>query len=204
MLVLVAEDRQVPHDLAGPGCPAARGPSTAGGAASAVRVGLAHDDEDLAALVGGAAGPPLAAVDRRSRRRRGRSRSGCCVASERRDVRLGHREAERISPSSSGSSHRCFCSAVPNRCSVSMLPVSGAWQLIASGAMAGDQPVISATAAYSRFDSPDSSWQEQVPQAAPAGLGLQLLQHRRVRVLRPRSARHWPRRPARRGRRAPA
>jgi hypothetical protein len=32
-------------------------------------------------------------------------------------------------------------------CSSSMLPVSGAWQLIASGAITGDQPEISATAA---------------------------------------------------------
>ena len=39
-----------------------------------------------------------------------------------------------------------------------MLPVSGAPQLIASGAMTGDQPVISATDAYSRLDSPPSSW----------------------------------------------
>ena len=63
--------------------------------------------------------------------------------------------ADRISPASSGSSHCSFCSGVPNRCSVSMLPVSGAWQLIASGAMTGDQPVTSATAAYSRLDSPE-------------------------------------------------
>ena len=64
--------------------------------------------------------------------------------------------AERISPASSGTSQSCFCSAVPNRCSVSMLPVSGAWQLIASGAITGDQPVTSATAAYSRLVRPDS------------------------------------------------
>ena len=38
-----------------------------------------------------------------------------------------------------------------------MLPVSGAWQLIASGAITGDQPVTSATAAYSRLDSPDTA-----------------------------------------------
>ncbi len=38
-----------------------------------------------------------------------------------------------------------------------MLPVSGAWQLITSGAMSGDQPVTSATAAYSRLDSPDTA-----------------------------------------------
>ena len=41
---------------------------------------------------------------------------------------------ERIVPSSNGASHRCFCSGVPNMCSSSMLPVSGAAQLIASGA----------------------------------------------------------------------
>ena len=44
---------------------------------------------------------------------------------------------ERISPSSSGRSQRSFCSGVPNRCSTSMLPVSGAAQLIASGAIWG-------------------------------------------------------------------
>ena len=39
-----------------------------------------------------------------------------------------------------------------------MLPVSGAPQLIASGAITGDHPVISATDAYSRLESPPSSW----------------------------------------------
>jgi hypothetical protein len=65
---------------------------------------------------------------------------------------------ERISPSSSGFSHRSFCSGVPNSSRVSMLPVSGAPQLVASGAITGDQPMISATDAYSRLDSPPSSW----------------------------------------------
>ena len=36
---------------------------------------------------------------------------------------------ERISPSSSGSSHCSFCSGVPTRSSTSMFPVSGAEQL---------------------------------------------------------------------------
>ena len=67
-------------------------------------------------------------------------------------------KADRISPSSSGLSHRSFCSGVPNSIRVSMLPVSGAPQLIASGAITGDQPVISAMEAYSRLDSPASSW----------------------------------------------
>ena len=35
---------------------------------------------------------------------------------------------ERISPSSSGSSHCFFCSGVPTRSSTSMFPVSGAEQ----------------------------------------------------------------------------
>ena len=56
--------------------------------------------------------------------------------------------AERISPSSSGSNQRSFCSSVPNSDSSSMLPVSGAEQLIASGAIHGLRPVISASGAY--------------------------------------------------------
>src|SRR5450759_714571 len=65
--------------------------------------------------------------------------------------------ADRISPENNGSSHWVFCSGVPKRCSVSMLPVSGAWQLMASGAITGDHPEISATAAYSRLDNPEIS-----------------------------------------------
>ena len=53
---------------------------------------------------------------------------------------------ERISPSSSGRSHRSFCSSVPNMVRISMLPVSGAEQLRASGAIAL-RPVISASGA---------------------------------------------------------
>ena len=62
--------------------------------------------------------------------------------------------AERISPASSGSSHsRCWAS-VPMRWSSSMLPVSGAWQLIASGASSLLQPDSSAIGAYSSWVSP--------------------------------------------------
>ena len=57
---------------------------------------------------------------------------------------------ERISPSSSGRSQRCFCSGVPKRCSSSMLPVSGALQLKTSEAQ-GMRPMISAIGAYSRL-----------------------------------------------------
>ena len=49
---------------------------------------------------------------------------------------------ERISPSSSGRSHMAFCSGVPYRAMVSMLPTSGALQLMTSGA-SSDRPVIS-------------------------------------------------------------
>ena len=64
--------------------------------------------------------------------------------------------ALRISPSSSGSSHCLRCSSLANRCSVSMLPVSGAAQLSTSGAMSLLQPVSSASGAYSRLVRPDS------------------------------------------------
>ena len=66
-------------------------------------------------------------------------------------------KALRISPANSGSSHCVRCSSVANRCSVSMLPVSGAAQLVTSGAISMLQPVSSASGAYSRLDSPDSS-----------------------------------------------
>ena len=57
---------------------------------------------------------------------------------------------ERISPSSSGSSQRARCSGVANRCSSSMLPVSGAEQLKISEAQ-WTRPMISASGAYSRL-----------------------------------------------------
>ena len=67
--------------------------------------------------------------------------------------------ADRIRPSSSGSSQRAFCSAVPNSESSSMFPVSGAEQLSASGAIQGLRPVISASGAYCRLVRPaPPSW----------------------------------------------
>jgi hypothetical protein len=65
--------------------------------------------------------------------------------------------ADRISPASSGSSHCFFCSSVPSRCSSSMLPVSGAAQLMASGARSRLHPDSSAIGAYSSWVSPDSA-----------------------------------------------
>src|SRR5262252_9772457 len=75
------------------------------------------------------------------------------VASE--DATLGSVIAkhERISPASSGFSHRSFCSGVPYRANTSMFPVSGAEQLKTSGAM-GLRPMISHSGAYSRFVNP--------------------------------------------------
>ena len=57
-------------------------------------------------------------------------------------------------PSSSGSNQRLRCSSVPNMASTSMLPVSGAEQLHASGASIGLPPMISARGAYCRLVSP--------------------------------------------------
>mmetsp|Transcript_35749 Transcript_35749/g.78549 ORF Transcript_35749/g.78549 Transcript_35749/m.78549 type:complete len:204 (+) Transcript_35749:813-1424(+) len=65
-------------------------------------------------------------------------------------------KADRIRPSSSGVSHCSFCAAVPNMCSTSMLPVSGALQLNTSGARS-DLPISSANGAYSLFVSPETS-----------------------------------------------
>ena len=75
------------------------------------------------------------------------------VASEEATSGSVMQNADRISPRSNGASHRCFCSALPNRCSTSMLPVSGALQLKISGAM-NERPISSASGAYSTLDSP--------------------------------------------------
>ena len=92
--------------------------------------------------------------------------------------------AERISPSSSGSSHLRFCSSVPNSESSSMLPVSGAEQLIASGAIHGFRPVISASGAYWRFVSPAPyscvRGRNRFHSPRSPRLDLQLLDDRRV------------------------
>jgi hypothetical protein len=55
--------------------------------------------------------------------------------------------ADRIVPSSSGSSHCVRCSSVANMWSSSMLPVSGACPFVASGARWRLHPVISASPA---------------------------------------------------------
>src|SRR3712207_4939798 len=61
---------------------------------------------------------------------------------------------DRISPASNGSSHWARWASVPNSDSSSMLPVSGAEEFTASGAISGLRPVISARGAYCRLVSP--------------------------------------------------
>jgi hypothetical protein len=63
-----------------------------------------------------------------------------------------------------------------------MLPVSGAPQFVASGAITGDQPMISATDAYSRLVSPASSGWKRF-HSPRARLRLELLEHRRQGVV---------------------
>ena len=61
---------------------------------------------------------------------------------------------ERMRPSSSGSSQRSRCSAVPCSARISMLPVSGAEQLKAIGAAIGLRPISSQSSPYSQFFRP--------------------------------------------------
>ena len=61
---------------------------------------------------------------------------------------------ERISPSSSGLSHASFCASVPCSARISELPVSGAAQLNAIGAIAGLRPISSHSTPYSQLVSP--------------------------------------------------
>src|ERR671939_1300366 len=63
---------------------------------------------------------------------------------------------ERISPSISGLSQRSFCSLLPYRAIVSMLPVSGAEQLKGSAPI-GERPMISHSGAYSSLLSPSGT-----------------------------------------------
>jgi hypothetical protein len=79
--------------------------------------------------------------------------SSMFVASEEATSGSVMQNVERISPSRSGRSQRSCWSGVPKSVSTSMFPVSGALQLIASGAMC-DRPEISASGAYSRFVRP--------------------------------------------------
>ena len=78
---------------------------------------------------------------------------------------------ERISPSSSGWRNCSCCIGVPNVEQQSMLPVSGAAQLVASWA-SGSRPISSHNGAYSAFDEPRPTvpgfGEEEVPQAARA------------------------------------
>ncbi len=72
---------------------------------------------------------------------------------------------ERISPATSGRSQRSFCSPVPNRCRISALPASGAWQPKTSWAYV-DLPISSFRCAYARKPWP-------VPPASGGTCGAQ-------------------------------
>ena len=148
----------------------------------AVGVGLAHDDEDLAALVGGTAGPPLAAVDH----------VVVAVADDRRldvagvgrgDVGLGHREAgpdlaleQRLEPPLlllvGAEQHERLHVAGVRRPAVDRL---GRDHRRPPGDL-GDRRVL-------EVGEPGELVVEEVPQLALAGLGLQLLEHRGVLVV---------------------
>ena len=149
---------------------------------SAVRVGLAHHDEDLAVRVHRAGRPPLAAVDDvlvAVALDPGGDVGGVGGG----DVRLGHAERrpdlavqQRFEPAAPSAP------SVPNLASTSMLPVSGAAQLSASGARCGLRPVISASGAYCRLVSPRRAGEcgrNRFHRPARAGLRLQLLDDRR-------------------------
>jgi hypothetical protein len=73
-------------------------------------------------------------------------RSAMLVASELATSGSVMAKHDLISPSSRGRSHRSFWASVANMLSNSMLPVSGAEQLMASGP-SGLRPVISASGA---------------------------------------------------------
>ena len=64
-----------------------------------------------------------------------------------------------------------------------MLPVSGAWQLIASGASSLLQPDSSAIGAYSSWVSPDSAGRNRFHSPRSRAFAFELLDHRRHRVV---------------------
>ena len=100
--------------------------------------------------------------------------------------------AERNSPFISGSSHSFFCSSVPTRWISSMLPVSGAAQLVASGASSRHQPISSAIGAYSSWVSPDSEGRKRFQR--PRSLALAFSSSRTGGTSRPSSPGgvRWP------------
>ena len=110
-----------------------------------VRVRAAEHDRDLAALVGGAGDEPLARSMTYSSPSRA-DRVRMFVASGG-DVRLGHREAGADLALEQRHEPALLLLGGAEHASTSMLPVSGAPPLSASGAMCGLRPVISARCA---------------------------------------------------------
>ena len=154
LAVVVAEHRQVAHRPSRRACRSGRGPSTAARCGGAVRVGLAHHDQDLAVRVHRAGRPPLAAVEHVLVAVALDRAAGCWS-------RPSWRRRARSSRTPSGSRRRAAaaatapcCSAVPNM--RQHLHVAG----VRRGAVArlgrdgGLRPMISASGAYSRLVSP--------------------------------------------------
>jgi hypothetical protein len=145
-------------------------------------IGFAHDDHDLAVLVQGVRRPPLAPVDDvlvtiALHAGLDVGRVGA------RDGGLGHRERGGHLAREKRPQVLSLCSSVPKRVSTSMLPVSGALQLMASGAISRLRPVISARCAYSRLVRPGLRMRvEQIPQTLATSLGLEVFEHLRLVV----------------------
>ena len=148
-----------------------------------VGVGAAHHDEDLAARVGRAGRPPLAAVDDvvvAVAQHRGLDVAG--VAGWPPPARSSRTRCGSRRPAAAPAT-ACAAASVANRCRVSMLPVSGAAQLSASGAslhapagQLGQRRVL-------EVGQPRHRGQEQVPQPAVPGELLEFLDDRRHGVV---------------------
>ena len=146
-----------------------------------VRIGLAHQDEDLAARVHRARGPPFAAVDDVAASPSRRMRASMLVASDEATAGSVIAKAERISPSSSGFSHCSFCSFV--RVAHQHFHVAGVGRRAVEH-LGRDRRAPHDLAERRVFEVGQAGavfafGQEQVPQPGRARLRLQLLHDRR-------------------------
>ena len=181
----VAEDRQVAHDGHARACRAGTSDHRLLLVARAVGVGLAHHDEDPAALAQRARRPPLAAVE---------DVLVAVALDAQLDVawRPSWRRRARSSRRPSGSRRRAAGAAsapaarrVPNCVEDLHVARVGRGAVAAPRARCGLRPMISASGAYSTFVRPGPALGvgvEEVPQPARARLLLELLHDRRVGV----------------------
>ena len=152
----------------------------------------AHHDQQLAVGMGRAGDEPLAAVEHQLGRRLVQHASAGWSGRRR-----PHRARTWQRPSgfrrrAGGAATARSCAGVANRCSSSMLPVSGALQLNTSGAPGqaphdlGQRRVLQVAQALARARLAQAG-QEQVPQALRLGQGLEVIhERRRVNTLRHR------------------